>query len=188
MFTPTLTTNRLTLRPIRRSDAVQIQKLFPHFELLKYMSAVIPWPYPANGAQAYLDYIAPEIESQKRFSWAITVTDVGDDRLIGVIELMPYNDHDHRGFWLGLPYQRNGYMTEAVAVVNDFAFDDLGLERLLLGNAKENIASHRLKEKSGAEILEIKSENYVGGTFSSVRWQLTREQWRKNRGSFLWGQ
>jgi [ribosomal protein S5]-alanine N-acetyltransferase len=184
MTTPILTTDRLTLRPIRSSDAPRIQELFPHFELLKYMASVIPWPYPDNGAQAYLDYIQPEIESEKRFSWAITITEADDDKLIGVIELTPYNDHDHRGFWLGLPYQRKGYMTEAVVVVNDFAFESLGLERLLLGNAEGNIASHRLKEKAGAEILEIKDEDYVGGTFPSVRWQLTREQWRANRASF----
>jgi ribosomal-protein-alanine N-acetyltransferase len=184
--TPILETARLGLRPIRMSDADRMQELFPHFELLKYMAAIIPWPYPDDGSVQFLDRILPEVEAGTRFTWAITIKERNDDLLIGVMDLFPYQEGDHRGFWLGLDYQRQGYMTEAVRVVNDFAFDVLGLEHLQLNNAQPNIGSHRLKEKAGATIIAVDDDvPFIGGRFPRVRWLLTREQWRANRERFI---
>jgi len=185
MKTPTLTTDRLTLRPVTEDDAPRIQELFPNPELLRYMAAAIPWPYPDDGAITFVRYCLAGMEREERFTWAITEKN-GDDRLIGVIDLFPTNLDDNRGFWLGLPYQGRGYMTEAVAAVNDFAFDVIGLDKLILNNAEGNIGSHRLKEKSGATILEINDAvPYVGGVYRQIRWTLTREQWHANRERFL---
>lgn len=182
---PILRTKRLTLRPLRLDDAPTIQQVFPHFELMKHLAAVIPWPYPDNGAEEFVQMKVPEIESGETYVWAMTLADANDDRLIGLIELVP-TGHHNRGFWLGLDHHGKGYMSEAVHAVNDFAFDVLGMEKMRLGNAEPNIGSNRLKEKSGATILEIKpEESFVGGTFPSVEWELTREAWHANRDSFL---
>lgn len=185
MQTPTLKTDRLTLRPITEDDAPRIQELFPNLELLRYMAAAIPWPYPDDGAITFVRYCLAGMDRGERYTWAI-MEKFGDDSLIGVIDLFPTNPDDNRGFWLGLPYQGKGYMTEAVAAVNDFAFDIVGLDRLILNNAEGNIGSHRLKEKSGATILEINDGvPFVGGIFRQIRWTLTREQWHANRAAFL---
>lgn len=185
MQTPTLETNRLILRPLRETDAERMQELFPRYEVLQYMTAAIPWPYPADGSKVFLDRVLAEMAAGERYGWAITVKEAGDDLLIGVIDLFPNNPDDNRGFWLGAPYHRRGYMTEAVVAVNDFAFDVLGLPQLILNNAEPNVASHRLKEKSGAAIVEIREAvPFIGGTFRSIRWTLTREQWHANRGRF----
>jgi ribosomal-protein-alanine N-acetyltransferase len=184
--TPVLTTSRLRLRPICLSDAPRMQELFPHFELLKYMASAIPWPYPDDGSVTFLARIFPEIAEGRRFVWAITLKATGDDLLIGLIDLFPNDPGDNRGFWLGLDYQGQGYMTEAVAAVQDFAFDVLGLSQLTLNNAEPNIASHRLKEKCGAVVVEITEEKpHVGGSFRQIRWILTREQWTANRNRFV---
>jgi [ribosomal protein S5]-alanine N-acetyltransferase len=182
---PILETNRLCLRPIRRTDAPRMQEMFPHFELVQYMAAAIPWPYPSNGAEQFLDHVLPEIAKGSRYVWAITLKAQNDDLLIGVIDLFPTDPNDNRGFWLGLPYQNQAYMTEAVAAVNDFAFDVLRLPQLILNNAEPNIASHRLKEKAGATIVEIRDDvAYIGGIFREIRWTLTKEQWNANRHRF----
>lgn len=47
---PILETSRLLLRPL--------QALFPHFEILQYMSAAIPWPYPDDGAEPRKAWVA----------------------------------------------------------------------------------------------------------------------------------
>jgi ribosomal-protein-alanine N-acetyltransferase len=184
--TPTLETPRLLLRPLQLSDAPRVQELFPHWEVVQYMASVIPWPYPADGAQKYEEYALTEVAAGNRYSWALTLKSAGDDLLIGAIELTPTNPEDSRGFWIGLPYQRQGYMTEAVAAVNDFAFDVLGVSHLLLNNAEPNIASHRLKEKSGAKVTKISEDvQFVSGKHRMVRWTLTSEQWRANRHRFI---
>ncbi|BDI32695.1 hypothetical protein CCAX7_47460 [Capsulimonas corticalis] len=181
-MTPTLNTQRLILRPLRESDAPRIQELFPHWEVVQYMAAVIPWPYPDNGAQVYMEHALAKNAAGERYSWALTLKAAGDDRLIGVIELMPPNPEDSRGFWIGQPYWKQGYMTEAVAAVNDFAFDVLEMPYLRLNNAEANIGSHRLKEKSGATITKITDDvPFVSGKLRQIGWTLTQEQWRANR-------
>ena len=175
---PILETPRLRLRPLRVGDGQRIQALFPHPEIVEYMAAAIPWPYPEDGAARFLEVTLPKMEAGRQCDWAITLKDVGDDLLIGIISLYPYGD-DSRGFWIGRDYQRRGLMTEAASAVNDFAFDVLEVPYLTLNNAEPNLASHRLKEMSGAEIIEINDDvAYVGGHFRQVRWRLTREAWR----------
>jgi len=73
-------------------------------------------------------------------------------------------------------------MTEASAAVNDFAFDVLGMKQLILNSALENKASQRIKETSGAEIIEVSDQPYNAGTLPSARWRLTAEAWAANRG------
>ena len=50
MDTPTLYTERLILRPLELADAEAIQRLFPHWEVVRYLNALVPWPYPTDGA------------------------------------------------------------------------------------------------------------------------------------------
>ena len=53
--TPVLKTPRLILRPLRRKDAPVIQRLFPRWEIVRYLNASIPWPYPADGAAGHIE-------------------------------------------------------------------------------------------------------------------------------------
>ena len=47
------------------------------------------------------------------------------------------------GYWLGLPFVRRGYMTEAVAAIATFAFEDLRLHRLEAATMPNNAGSIR---------------------------------------------
>jgi [ribosomal protein S5]-alanine N-acetyltransferase len=175
------------LRPICMDDAPAIQNLFPFWGVVEYLAAVIPWPYPEDGAEQFLKMLLPEMEAGNRLVWAITRKEDEESRLMGLIELSPNNPNDSRGFWLGLPYQRQGYMTEAVTAVNDFAFDILGMTEMTLSNAEPNVGSHRLKEKSGAEFLSYEDDvAFIGGKFRTARWRLTAEMWRANRERFVY--
>lgn len=176
-----LETARLWLRPLALSDAPQIQDQFPHFEVLKYMTASIPWPYPDSGAIEFLSAMIPRIDAREQYHWAIRLKRSSEDGLIGVIGLMPDSDSDNRGFWLARPFWGQGYMKEAVRAVNNFAFNELRMDALILCNAEPNIASHRLKETTGAIETRREIRSYVGGEFTCVIWRLTREAWRANR-------
>jgi hypothetical protein len=46
----TLHTGRLLLQPLRLADAEQTQRLFPQWEIVQFMTTLIPWPYPAGVA------------------------------------------------------------------------------------------------------------------------------------------
>jgi len=53
------------------------------------------------------------------------------------------------GYWLGQPYVRRGYMTEAVGAIAQFAFEDLHLHRLEAATMPHNSASIRVLERNG---------------------------------------
>lgn len=47
---PTLTAPRLILRPLELSDAPAVQAVFPRWEIVRFLAARVPWPYPPDGA------------------------------------------------------------------------------------------------------------------------------------------
>jgi ribosomal-protein-alanine N-acetyltransferase len=53
------------------------------------------------------------------------------------------------GYWLGVPYVRRGYMTEAVRATAGFAFESLRLHRLEAATMPHNEASIRVLERNG---------------------------------------
>lgn len=181
--TPTLETGRLILRPLRASDAAATQRLFPHWEVVRWMNAQIPWPYPADGAETNMaDSLARRARGERMF-WAVTVK--GGDGLRGRIDLWPDDGtrRDMRGFWLDRALQGQGLMTEAADAVTGYAFDVLGWPELHLTNATENRASARIKEKQGAVEIAREPAHYVSGPAERQIWRLTPEAWRARRRS-----
>jgi [ribosomal protein S5]-alanine N-acetyltransferase len=73
-------------------------------------------------------------------------------------------------------------MTEAIVAVNDFAFTTLGLDSYHVCNAATNVASRRVKQKTGAEFVDYIEIDHHDGQSRSERWRVTRENWL-NRNS-----
>ncbi len=177
---PTLETNRLILRPLSLKDAPTTQALFPHWEIVRFLSAKVPWPYPENGAYQYIKTVAiPSMERGEQWMWAIRAKD-GPDHQIGAINLNVARD-DNRGFWMGLPWHGRGYMSEAAEVVTDFWFFTLKRETLRVAKAMDNIASRRISEKQGAKLVGIEERDFVCGHTLVELWQLTRDGWTERR-------
>lgn len=181
----TFETPRLILRPIRREDAPQIQELFPDSEVVQYLYSFVPWPYPETGANDFLDIALPQIERGERLIWAITLREKADDLLIGTMYMNLVGPH-HRSFWLSPRYHRQGLVSEAIVPINDYFFDTLGHPVMRSGNAVPNLGSRRIKEKSGAKLVDVrKDSSFVGGIFDEEIWELTAEDWHANRVRFL---
>jgi len=180
--TPVLESPRLILRPLRRDDAPTIQRRFPRWEVVRHLSAHIPWPYPADEAVRHVEQCIAAMARGEKLYWAITLKGAGDD-LIGRIDLWPDDgeSRDQRGFWLDPDFQGRGLMTEAAERVTAYAFEELGWTQLWLGNAKANTASARIKEKQGARLVEELPGRWVGGEGLKQVWLLRREEWLAQR-------
>jgi RimJ/RimL family protein N-acetyltransferase len=180
--TPVLETARLILRPLELRDAAAFQRDFPDWEVLKRLHAGIPWPYPDDGAITHVRECLEKRERGEEFYWVITLKG-GDDEAIGRIDLRPaVAERDMRGFWLARRHWGNGLMTEAAEAVTGYAFEVLGWPFLYLNNAAENAGSHRIKEKQGAEIVDVLPHPYMSGEGLRVTWILRREAWLARRG------
>jgi RimJ/RimL family protein N-acetyltransferase len=170
-------TARLILRPISIGDAPQIQELFPHWEIVRYLRHVIPWPYPADGALQFIrDFALPAIARGDEWIWTLRLKSE-PQRVIGVLNLRR-GDHDNRGFWLGLAWQGKGLMSEACAWANDFWFETLGFPVLRVAKARDNTASRRISEGQGMRLVGVEERDYVCGRLPSEIWEITAEEWR----------
>ncbi len=173
---PTLSTPRLVLRPLEPHDAPTIQREFPHWEIVQYLGSAIPWPYPEDGAQTFVDGVVANEEESTDFYWAITLTE-SPENLIGVISLHPKNEASNRGFWLCPKYWRQGLMIEATGAVTDFWFETFGDLPMVVDNATANAASRRVKERIGAEFLEAHEFKFVSGLQPAEKWRITKAIW-----------
>jgi [ribosomal protein S5]-alanine N-acetyltransferase len=177
---PTLETSRLFLRPLELADAAQIQLLFPHWEIVRYLAAQVPWPYPDNAAYHYIrDMALPATERGEAWHWTLRLRS-NPDEIIGSIDLRK-KENDNRGFWLGLAWQRQGLMTEACEAVTDFWFNTLNFPVLRAPKAVPNVASRRISEKQGMRLVATEDRDYVSGRFPSEIWEITAPEWRARK-------
>jgi len=142
---PTLTTERLVLRPFSPSDAAAVQRLASAREIAE-STLLIPHPYP-EGAAA--EWIAGHDDASHNHIFAITLRDGGE--VMGAIGLHVDSNHDRAeiGYWLGVPYWRRGYAAEAAAAIVRYVFEDLGLNRVFAFHFTRNTASGRVLQKIG---------------------------------------
>ena len=176
-MTPILETRRLVLRPLTIEDAPRAQELFPHWEIVQYLAAVVPWPYPPDGALTYYrDVALPAAARGDEWHWTLRLK-TDPELMIGAIALM--RGEVNRGFWLGLDWQGQGLMTEAAAAVTDYWFDVLGFPVLRVPKAAANDASRRISERSGMRLVATVERDYVSGRLATDIWEITAEEWRR---------
>lgn len=178
LATPQLETPRLILRPLGPQDVPAIQRRFPKWEVVRYLAARVPWPYPPDGSATHVAECLEQMARREKCFWAICLKQ--DPReLIGRIDLWPDDgkSRDQRGFWLDPEFQGQGLMTEAAERVTEFAFVDLGWPHLWLSNAEANAASGRIKEKQGAQLMDRTPFSFVCGEEMRQVWLLRRRDW-----------
>lgn len=179
-MTPELQTARLWLKPLAIEDAEQIQKVFPRWEIVKYLNAFVPWPYPPDGAEHFLREIAlPEMASGVSWIWSIR-PQRASEQLIGVISLTT-KPAGNRGFWMDPAWQGRGLMTEACDAVTDYWFEILRQPVLSVPKAIANAASRRISVKQGMRIVSREERDYVAGRLPSETWEITAEEWRRRK-------
>ena len=99
------------------------------------------------------------------------------------MELFREGRPSNRGFWLDRDYRGRGYMEEAANAVNEYAFMTIGFEKLYFDNALGNMASRRIKEKTGATLIRVVDEaKFVDPSLTQLEcWELTKESWQEYR-------
>jgi ribosomal-protein-alanine N-acetyltransferase len=75
-------------------------------------------------------------------------------------------------------------MTETVQPVADYAFEALGFESLIFGNAVGNQRSARIKEKSSAQYLRTEPAHYVDPALTQRElYELTKDTWIQSKAA-----
>jgi [ribosomal protein S5]-alanine N-acetyltransferase len=145
---PTLETARLLLRPFDLDDAPVVQKLAGAFEVAD-TTLNVPHPYRDGVAEAWILTHRQLYRAGALVNFAIVLRATG--QLVGAIGLrvQPGHQRAELGYWIGLPYWRLGYCTEAAHAVVAYGFDHLGLHRIHASHMQRNPASGRVMQKLG---------------------------------------
>ena len=148
MKQPTLSTERLTLRPFRLSDAAEVQRLAGDRAIADTTLAV-PHPYEDGVAESWIETHARKYASGELATFAVSLR--SDESLIGAvgITISPEFHRGDLGYWIGCPYWNRGYCTEASIRIVEFAFSTLNLHRVTAYHLARNPASGRVMEKIG---------------------------------------
>jgi RimJ/RimL family protein N-acetyltransferase len=174
---PTLETERLILRPMRRSDVDAIVALAGD-EAVAAKTASIPYPLTYRQAEGWLDRHLRE-DSGKEVVFAIEHK--ADRVFLGAIGLMIGGPRQPApmGYWLGRPFWNQGYMTEAIRRLLDHAFADLEVIAVRAAAYPDNPASMRVQEKAGMTFIgrEIEPAPARGGDRVVLVREITRTQW-----------
>jgi RimJ/RimL family protein N-acetyltransferase len=93
----------------------------PVFE--QFMST--PWPYQRSDAEKFVGTVVPRNWAKDaEYTWAVR----SGGEFAGMLGFRTGNRDI--GFWLGAPFRGRGYMTEAVGVLLDWAFEQDGRDVL----------------------------------------------------------
>jgi [ribosomal protein S5]-alanine N-acetyltransferase len=145
---PRLETERLLLRGFATEDAEDVRRLAGAREIAEG-TLTIPHPYPEGAAEEWISTHSARWEREEGLNLAIERKD--DGVLVGAIGLGIEQEHSRAelGYWVGLPYWREGYATEAGGEVVRYAFEELELNRVYAFHFTRNPASGRVLQKIG---------------------------------------
>jgi len=136
-----LKTERLTLRPLRTTDAEAVVALAGDPDVAR-MTARIPHPYSLAQAEEWI--------AQTARSGEVVFAIAYQGALIGCAGYMPEaNGCAEFGYWIGKPYWNQGFATEAGRSVAADAIASGEIRSLTAGHFADNPASARVLEKLG---------------------------------------
>lgn len=149
---PFIDTPRLALRPLRDADAETLFILLESDPCIAAMAVHIPYPCPQSLIRSWIASLDDNWQSGKSITFALCLRPEG--QVIGAISLSALDSaYPEVGYWLGTEYWGYGYSTEACLAICQFAFGQLGLDRLYGCHKDGNTASGKVLLKSGFELL-----------------------------------
>lgn len=175
-----LATERLDLRPIRGEDAEEIWPYVSDPEISRYMS----WePHGSlDITRAFIADVCRRMNEGTTISWVIREKATGKVcGLVSLIAIMRTHralryDKAELAYWIGTPFQRKGYATEACRAALDYAFGPLALNKVTVAHDTENTASCALIGRLGFRRVGVEYRHFCknGHWIDHVIYELLR--------------
>lgn len=150
LTTPRMETERLLLREVQAAD---VQDIFDCWMQDEDVSRYMCWKASDDieEAKGFVAFELEQIDKETWNRWMIILKETNE--IIGTC-LVFYNDEDKENHWdisynLGKNYWGNGYVTEAMKKVMEFAKRELGMTECITTYAKVNTGSAGVLHKLG---------------------------------------
>ncbi len=159
---PILSTKRLMLRLPTLSDLSDIVQHANNPKIAD-ATATLPYPYHKNDAVFWINMAEEGFKNKEIYIFGIEHREVGE--LIGGIGLHVNATHRQAelGYWLSEKYWNQGLMTEAIASVISFGFEELDLRKIHAVHFTKNPASGRTMIKNGMVQEGLRRDHVLKG-------------------------
>ena len=177
---PKIESERLLLRQLELSDIDDIVEGLSNKDVSKYVS-MAPYPFTKENAEQYITDGGKRFRRAndvKYYHWGIVLK--SENKVIGAVRF------EERGGYMGIPspsatteiwinqyYKGNEYGLESKCLMADYAFNVLGMESIISKYLGENIASHKMNERSGAIVFDADGGKVIA--------YITRRNWNRGR-------
>lgn len=165
---PTLYTSRLKLRQFNLEDATDVMRQAGDSEVARH-TLNMPHPYLPGMAEDWITTLDKDFIENNSLVFAICIKE--SNTLIGAIGLtlnLKYRNAE-LGYWIGKDHWNNGYCTEAVKAVLDYAFTNIKLHKVYANFFSSNPASGKVMEKAGMKYeATLKSHLYHWGEYKDL--------------------
>jgi RimJ/RimL family protein N-acetyltransferase len=173
---PVLVTQRLVMRAPRESDIPALVQLADNLHVAQ-MLARMPHPYGEAEARAF---IAMCQLRQPGATYALTLAGTGS--FVGCAGLNTKDRGLELGYWIGEPYWKRGFATEAAHALVDLAFRATAIPVLHVSARVINPASRRVIHKCGFQYAgQGMMNSIVAGQVPIERYRLDRKTWESLR-------
>jgi RimJ/RimL family protein N-acetyltransferase len=178
---PSLTTDRLILRPFVPEDAEDLRCLVVAKQEGEFGAYDHQWPTSLGAIRGIIEWLADEPGY-----WAVTLAEGG--ALIGFLSLNLLQEQPKEynlGYFFAPEHHGHGYATEAGAAALDWAFGEGQASLVRSGTAAVNLPSVRLLERLGFrqvahEVVSFNDEDEGEEDepeFEGLAFALTRQAW-----------
>ena len=140
----------LRLEPYGPAHVDAVQRLAPDPENLRF--TLMPDPYPADGAQTFLDLLEAAREQGTEDAFAMLL-DGEVAGMCGLHDIDASGGSAEVGYWVGAPFRRRGLATRALELLVERC-RTRGLLHLRAHTIEANTGSIRVLEGAGFELAE----------------------------------
>lgn len=170
-------TERLLLRQLQLGDVYEYyERLFGDGDVSRYMLFE-----PHQTILESLESVQRKLkryEEENFYCWGVELKE--EAGLMGLVELLRFDEQTNTCsfvYMLGCDYWNQGYGTEMLKAVFQFAFDELEVERIVADHMTENAASGRVMEKAGMKHIGTETGKYekLGTRYNAELYEIRNE-------------
>lgn len=137
--------NGLVLRDWTDEDIPAMAALFDDPDVARWTPLVSP--FDADAAKRYLDRCHQARSAGRRLQLAVTLD--GEGPLGEVLLMLREEGEVELGYAVGALYRGQGFTARAIGLLNDFAYADLGVRRIILRIEPGNTPSEAVARRAG---------------------------------------
>ena len=170
----------VSLRKLELYDASIIAELANNKKIAFHMRDGFPYPYTFKEATEFIKFTQQD-KSNAIFGVEYNNEIVGATGLHGQEDINRFSME--LGYWIGEAFWSKGIATKAVALIIDYGFKNLDINRIFAGTIEGNLASSKVLERNNFKLEGVSRKSaFKNETFKDeYHFAILKTDWNVNK-------